>query len=225
MKPTNGQPSGWAARASCDRSGARAAIHRPNAPRHCASSPSNRMARGRRDCSHRWHQRNRHPTRQVNGDRGRHGGRHMKPIADGIEFAAGEPQLAEGSMPADDNATRATDDVTYDRMARHARALRLSRELRIRVVVDVVGWLKDRVEIVYERERRGRIRPYFVRVGHLPPDADLAGEHGVWARCRSYNAALERLHQLAAKLATMLHTGNVSLVPGSAIAYAWEQLS
>ena len=148
----------------------------------------------------------------------------MKPIEDTIEIAAGEPQLAEGSMPADSNAASAIGEVTYDRMARHARALRLSRELRILVVVDAAGWLKDQIEIVYHRERRRAIRPYFVRVGHLAPDADLSGEHGVWARCRRYNAALDRLHQLAAQLATMVRTGSVTLAD-SAVAYAYQHLS
>lgn len=145
----------------------------------------------------------------------------MKPIED----ATGEPELAEGSMPADSNAAGARGEVTYDRMTRHARALRLSRELRIRVVVDAAGWLKDKIEIVYHREHRRTIRPYFVRVGHLAPDADLSGEHGVWARCRLYNAALDRLHQLAAQLATMVRTGSITLVPGSAVTYAHQQLS
>lgn len=149
----------------------------------------------------------------------------MKPIEEVIEISAGEPQLAEGSVPAANNAAGAIGDVTYDRMARHARALRLSRELRILVVVDAAGWLKDRIEIIYHRERRRTIRPYFVRLGHLAADADLSGEHGVWARCRRYNAALERLHQLAAKLATMVRTGSVTLVPSSAVAYAYRHLS
>ncbi|TMQ15816.1 MAG: hypothetical protein E6J90_14325 [Deltaproteobacteria bacterium] len=151
----------------------------------------------------------------------------MKPIEDVIEVAEGEPQLAEGSVPAGEssNAAPAIGEVTYDRMARHARALRLSRELRILVVVDSAGWLKDKIEIVYHPERRGAIRPYFVRVGHLAPDAELSGEHGVWARCRRYNAALAQLHQLAAKLATMVRMGGVTLVPGSAVAYAHQQLS
>lgn len=149
----------------------------------------------------------------------------MKPIEDVIEIAAGEPQLAEGSMPADTNAAGAIGEVTYDRMARQARALRLSRQLRILVVVDAAGWLKDKIEIVYHRERRRTIRPYFVRVGHLAPDADLSGEHGVWARCRRYNGALDRLHQLAAQLETMVRTGRITLVPNSAVEYAYQQLS
>jgi len=151
----------------------------------------------------------------------------MKVIEDVIEIPAGEPQLAEGSVPAVgiSNAAAAIGEATYDRMARHARALRLSRELRIRVVVDSIGWLKDKIEIVYRPERRGTIRPYFVRVGHLASDAALSGDDGVWARCRRYNAALEQLYQLAAKLETMVRTGSVRLVPGSAIAYAYQQLS
>jgi hypothetical protein len=149
----------------------------------------------------------------------------VKPIDDAIEIAAGEPKLAEWSMPADSNASGAICAVTYDRMARHARALRLSRELRIVVVVDAAGWLKDKIEIVYHRERRRAIRPYFVRVGHLAPDADLSGEHGVWARCRRYNGALDRLHQLAAQLETMVRTGRITLVPNSVVAYAYQQLS
>lgn len=149
----------------------------------------------------------------------------MKPIDEAIEIAATMPQLAEGSVPTSGNAACAMGDITYDRMARHARALRLSRELRIQVVVESAGWLKDKIEIVYHRERRHTIRPYFVRVGHLASDADLSGEHGVWARCRRYNAALEQLHQLAAKLATMVRTGSVTLVPGSAVSYAGQQLS
>jgi hypothetical protein len=59
----------------------------------------------------------------------------------------------------------------------------------------------------------------------LASDATLSGDHGVWARCRRYNAALAQLYQLAAKLATMVRTGSVTLVPGSGIAYACEQLS
>jgi hypothetical protein len=149
----------------------------------------------------------------------------MKPIADTIEIAAGELRLAEGSVPTDNYAASATSDVTYDHMARHARALRLSRELRIRVVVDATGWLKDRVEIIYHCERRRMIRPYFVRVGQTTPSADLTGEHGVWAHCRRYNAGIEQLYQLAGRLAAMVHAGSISLVPGSAITYACEQLS
>jgi hypothetical protein len=148
----------------------------------------------------------------------------MKPIED-VDIAASDTQLAEGSVPTDNNAAGAIGDVTYDRMAQHARALRLSRELRILVVVDASGWLKDKIEIVYNRDRLRTIRPYFVRVGHLAPDTDLSGEHGVSARCRRYNGALEQLHQLAAKLATMVRTGSVTLVPNSAVMYAHQQLS
>jgi len=89
----------------------------------------------------------------------------VKLIENAIEIATGEPQLAtepqlaEGSMPTESNAAGAIGEVTYDRMARHARALRLSRELRILVVVDAAGWLKDQIEIVYHRERRRAIRP------------------------------------------------------------------
>jgi hypothetical protein len=144
-------------------------------------------------------------------------------IEDIIEIVAGEPQLAEGSVPAvaGSNAAATIGDTTYDRMARHARALRLSRELRIRVVIDSAGWLKDKIEIVYHSERGGAIRPYFVRVGHVAPDVELAGEHGVWSRCRRYNAALAQLRQLAGKLATMVRTGCVTLVPGSAVMDAY----
>jgi len=46
----------------------------------------------------------------------------------------------------------------------------------------------------------------------------------VWARCRRYNAALDRLHQLAAQLATMVRTGSVTLAD-SAVAYAYQHLS
>ena len=151
----------------------------------------------------------------------------MKPIGDVSEIAASEAELAEGSVPAVEgsNAAAAIGEVTYDRMARHARALRLSRALRILVIVDSASSLKDKIEIVYHRERRGAIRPYFLRVGYLAPDAALSGEHGVWARCRRYNALLEQLHQLAAKLATMVRTGRVCLEPGSPITYADQQLS
>lgn len=152
----------------------------------------------------------------------------MKPTADILEIAAGESQLAEGSVPAVEasNATVAEiTDVTYDRMARHARALQLSQKLRILVIVESRGWLKDKIEIAYHPERGGAIRPYCVRVGHLAPDGALSGEHGVWARCRRYNAALAQLYQLAGRLATMVRTGSVTLVPGSAITYACEQLS
>jgi hypothetical protein len=151
----------------------------------------------------------------------------MKPSANVIEIAASEPQLAEGSAPAVEasNAAVAIGDVTYDRMAQHARALHLSQKLRIHVIVESRGWLKDKIEIAYHHERDGAIRPYCVRVGHLAPDDTLSGDDGVWARCRRYNAAVAQLYQLAAKLATMVRTGSVTLVPGSAIAYACEQLS
>jgi hypothetical protein len=151
----------------------------------------------------------------------------MKPTADAIETALGESQLAEGSVPAVEasNATAAIGDVTYDRMAQHARALHLSQRLRIHVIVESRGWLKDKIEIAYHHERGGAIRPYCVRVGHLAPDDTLSGDDGVWARCRRYNAAVAQLYQVAAKLATMVRTGSVTLVPGSAIAYACEQLS
>ena len=151
----------------------------------------------------------------------------MKPTADVIELGAGESQLAEGSVPTVEasNAAAAIGDVTYDRMAQHARALHLRQKLRVPVIVESRGWLKDKIEIVYRHERGGAIRPYCVRVGHLAPDAALSGEHGVWARCRRYNAAVAQLYQLAAKLATMVRTGSITLVPGSAITYACEQLS
>jgi hypothetical protein len=158
----------------------------------------------------------------------------MKHIEDDVDISTGEPQLAEGSAPTDNNTTAAAAaaaaaavvrESRYGRMERHARALRLSRELRMRISVDATGFLNDKIAIVYQLRHRRTIRPFFVRVGHLAPDIALSGEHGVLARVRRYNAALERLHQLADQLATNVRTGRVALARDSKQADAYDELS
>lgn len=148
----------------------------------------------------------------------------MKPIEDRIENAAGDRQLAEGSAPTD-NKTAAAIGERPSRMELQARALRLSTALGMRVGVDATGWLNEQIAIFYRLRRRRTIRAYFVRVGHIAPDAAVSGEHGVRARCRRYNAALEQLHQLADQLETRVRSGRVTLVPNSALADAYQELS
>jgi hypothetical protein len=149
----------------------------------------------------------------------------VKPNEDSIGVAAGDAQLAEGSVPAGSNAGAAIGEVPLARMELQARALRLSAELRMRVGVDATGFLNDKVAIAFHFGRRRTIRPYFVRVGHLAPDTALSGERGVLACCRGYNVALERLNQLADQLETKVRTGRITLVPDSALVDAYEELS
>jgi hypothetical protein len=84
-----------------------------------------------------------------------------------------------------------------------ARALRLTRDLVVTVTIDESGWLKDNVELRYQRERGGTIQPVLVRVGHEALDADVLAEGGVLARCRAYNNALDQLRQLALRLGAL----------------------
>jgi hypothetical protein len=115
-------------------------------------------------------------------------------------------------------------DAAQTRIRCHARALRLGRQLRLHVSVDASGWLRDEAEIVYRRRPDGTIAPYVVRVGPDVVDAELTGPEGIRARCLRYNAALDRLRQLAARLAALVRDQRVVLVPRSAIAYAHHQL-
>jgi hypothetical protein len=153
----------------------------------------------------------------------------VKPIEDDVKLTTDEPELAEGSSPTDTAAAAAAaatvDESRCGRMERHARALRLSRALGMRIGVDATGFLNDKIAIVYQLRHRRTIRPFFVRVGHLAPDIALSGEHGVVARVRRYNAALERLHQLADQLATEVRTGRVALARDAELADAYEELS
>jgi hypothetical protein len=139
------------------------------------------------------------------------------PMAD--DPAPASPSPAEGGPGGE------IIDIAHARMTSRARGLRLSRELQLHVSVDASGWLRKEVEIVYRREREGTIAPFAVRVGGEAADADLTGPNGIRGRCRQYNTVLRRLYQLAARLATMVRQGRVTLAPGSAIAYAHHELA
>ena len=95
--------------------------------------------------------------------------------------------------------------LTSDRLLNHARALRLETQLKLRTVVEESDRLGADVEIVYEhvRQASSAIRPITVRVGRDASDADVLAHGGITAACRRYNAALARLHDLAARLAEL----------------------
>lgn len=117
------------------------------------------------------------------------------------------------------------EDGAHARMRSRARALRLGQLLGLHVSVDETGWLHGEVELVYKRERRSTIRPIMVRVGREAHDEDVLGHAGVWGSCCRYNDALDRLHQLAVRMETMIRDARVRLVPGSPLEYAHRQLS
>jgi hypothetical protein len=115
-------------------------------------------------------------------------------------------------------------DLANARIASRARALRLSQQLQITTIVDESGRLKDKVELHYNRGRGGTIQPVTVRIGQDAPDAAVLADGGVLGRCREYNAAIDRLHQLGLQLATVVREGRVQLAPGTALASTHAEL-
>lgn len=116
-------------------------------------------------------------------------------------------------------------DLANARIASRVRALRLSQQLRVTTMVDESGWLKDKVELHYKRGRGGTIQPVTVRVGQDATDAAVLADGGVVARCREYNAAIDRLRQLGLQLATMVREGRVQPAPGTALASTHDELA
>jgi hypothetical protein len=121
-------------------------------------------------------------------------------------------------------ASEATPDLTDARQLNLARALRLGRLLRVRVLLDDRGWLRGDIEIAYQRERGNTIRPITVRVGLETQDEDVLADGGPVALCRRYNAALAKLGQLGSQLAESVRAGRVMIQPGSPIAEAHREL-
>lgn len=118
----------------------------------------------------------------------------------------------------------ATPEIVDARQLNLARALRLGQRLRLRVLVDEGGWIRGDVQIAYQRGRGNTIRPITVRVGLETRDEEALTDGGPVALCRRYNAALDKLGQLAFRLAERVRAGQVTIRPGSAIAQAHREL-
>jgi hypothetical protein len=109
--------------------------------------------------------------------------------------------------------------------ASHVRALRLAQQLGVHTVVDGSGWLRADAELRYKRRQGGAIRPVLVRVGSEARDEELLADGGVFGRCQRYNAALDQLRQLGARLAGAVDERRIALAAGSTIAHAHGELS
>jgi hypothetical protein len=127
-----------------------------------------------------------------------------RPIADGSA-----PDLPE---PEPNGAIHVATDKASHRAFQLERARKLTRRLRVRVVVDETGWLRG-VELSYTRGPGDTIRPVTLRIGRDTPDDELLTGGGVLDRCARYNHALDRLRQLAAQLETIVRAQRVSLEP------------
>jgi hypothetical protein len=145
-----------------------------------------------------------------------------------------DPQSAECDPHRDpDSLIARSADSASDALQRRAdacalqleRAHQLGRRLGIQVLIDDTGWLRSEIEVLFSKELDGTIRAITVRVGRDASDDAVLGSGGVLARCEQYNGALDRLRQLAERLATMVREDHVTLDPGSPIAYAHHQLS
>lgn len=106
-----------------------------------------------------------------------------------------------------------------------ARALQLSGRLHVHVIVDHTGWLSRDVEIIYRRELGCIIHPITVRVGREASDEDILADGGALGICRKYNEAVERLRQLAIRLAAVLREGHLDVRAGSELDAAQRELS
>jgi hypothetical protein len=136
--------------------------------------------------------------------------------------AAGKRAPGVRSVDAASDATSAIADANQLNLA---RALRLGRLLRVRVLIDEGGWLRGDIEIAYQRERGNTIRPITIRVGLETRDDEVLADGGPVARCRRYNAAITELGQLGLQLAENVRAGRVTIRPGSPIAEAHRELN
>jgi len=143
-------------------------------------------------------------------------GPERRPIADGSA-----PDLLEHEPKSADHIAT---DKTGHRALQFERARKLTRRLRVRVVVDETGWLRG-VELSYTRGPRDTIRPATLRVGRDTPDAELLIGDGIIDRCARYNDALDRLRQLATRLEAIVRPQRAPLEPGSAVWKAHRELS
>jgi hypothetical protein len=91
--------------------------------------------------------------------------------------------------------------------------------------LDQGGCLRGDIELVYQCDRRGHIRPVEVRVGWDATDDDVLNEGGPLTRCRRYNDALKTLQDLAVRLARQVHDGRLTVEPGTQLAIAYRELS
>ncbi len=109
--------------------------------------------------------------------------------------------------------------------ANRVRAFQLGQQLGVHTVIDESGWLRADVEVRYRRRQGGAIYPVLVRVGSEARDEELVADGGIFERCRRYNEALDKLRQLAARLAAAIERHRIPLAAGSTIAYAHRELS
>lgn len=140
--------------------------------------------------------------------------------------SAADPSAPGTQMPSTSETLEpaSVDAGTVQRLAL-ARALQLGHLLRVYVVVDHTGWLSRDVEIVYQRERENTIQPITVRVGRDARDEDVLADGGALGICRTYNASIEDLRQLAIRLAAVVREGRIAVPAGSDLEAAQRELS
>jgi hypothetical protein len=139
------------------------------------------------------------------------------------------PRAAHGASHAPITTASASDesapvDPATVRRLGVARALQLGNHLHVPVIVDHTGWLNRGVEIIYRRELGGSIHPCEVRVGRDANDDDVLADGGAPGICRKYNEAIEKLRQLAIRLAAIAGAVGVDVVGDSHLDAAQREL-
>jgi hypothetical protein len=136
--------------------------------------------------------------------------------------------IGAGESPPDgapEATGRAVPDPVRARAFDPERARRLGRHVRVPVVLDQGGSLRGDVELVYQGNRRGHIRPVEVRIGRDAMDNDVLNEDGPLTLCRRYNDALKTLQDLAARLERQVQDARLIVEPDTQLAIAYRELS